>query len=296
MEKPFLNVNYLIIILLNILLLLFGFDFNSSAQPDELILTERASIKKCGLIYDINEQVSYDIDISSGYIYTGGGTLTALHGTISGAFAAAAEEIKIENAESLILSRILQGWDFNHIFQNTFNKIIREAPVEIYIFNDTINRKDIRKGKTEFLNLNINTILKIKVNEYGIILVGNDLYTVYIKANYTITDLTDNKVLAFNTIKYNPGFIKLIQKEDKQSFKNSKEYKNNGVSPDSLFRYNSTEASYYDFVKDDARLLKKELKLASLETCRGIFSFLFLGDGRKTEWINDYRIIPSKDE
>lgn len=299
------NINYFMIFLFNIFLFIVGFSANSFAQPDPLLLQERAMINKCGLVCKVADLVWYDFDITrsngktgSGYVNTTGlntsqavlkvGLYSALDGIALGI-----EEGKIELAESKKLTILMHGWNFERVFRNTLDDLMHEAPFEVYFLNDTINQKDIRRNKDKYLNMGLNSILEIKVPKYGIQSIDNNLFTVFIYANMEFKNLTDNTILASNFFEYNYSFAKKIYNKDIQWYRNSEENKNLGESPDSLFCFPFVKTNYDSFIKENAKMLKKELKIAAVEASRMIYSFLFLTDFRKKEWLNDYRIIPT---
>jgi len=305
MIKCNLNVNYYKIFMFDIFICIVGFNIYSFAQPDPLTLQERALINKCGLVCKVADLVWYDFDItrSNGntgteYVNTSGlnigqATLKAGLYTAVDAIALGIEEGKIELAESKKLTNLMHGWNFERVFRATLDDLMREAPFETYFLSDTINQKDIRKNKDKYLNMGLNAILEINVPRYGIQSIDNNLFTVFIYANLEIKNLTDNTILASKICLYTSKYAKEIYNKDIQWYRDLEKYKNKETSPDSLFCFPYIKTSYDSFIKDNGKLLKKELKIAAVEACRMIYSFLFLADFRKKEWLNDYRIIPT---
>ncbi|MBN1597005.1 MAG: hypothetical protein JW894_01820 [Bacteroidales bacterium] len=294
MIKINLNTDYFNIFLLCIYIFTGGFNINSFAQPDHLTFQEKANIKKCGLICEIDDHVSFDIIVNSNYIYTGEGFYLGMAGTILGALDASSEEYRIEQRESIKLSNLLNGWNFDNVFRNNLKDLMEEAPFEIDLFNDTITHKQIRKSRNDYLNKGLNYIIDVKVNKYGIQGAGSGLFTVFIIINVKVKDLTYNTIIAEKFIAYNYNCAQENYAQDLEWYKISEEYKNTGIPPDSLIIFPIVKTDYENFINNNGKLLKKELKIAAVEACREICSFLFLSDYRKKEWFNDYRLIPAR--
>lgn len=284
--------NCLKILLFNACLYTAGYNIHAFAQSDPLTFQERASIKKCGLICIVDENVSFDIDINSNYTYLGEGFYLGMAGTISGALSAAQKEISIERYESAKLINLMQGWSFSQVFVNTLKNILKEAPFEVIILSDTITQKQVRKNKSEYLKAGLNTIMDIKVNRFGIQAVGNDLFTVFVTVYIRIRDITNNTIIAHRLIEYNNNCALENYYEDIKWYLSTEDCRNKEVSPNNLLLNPIAETNYDSFVENKGELLKKQLKIAALETCREIFSFLFLSDYRKKDWMNDYRLMP----
>ncbi|MBN2571616.1 MAG: hypothetical protein JXA68_05770 [Ignavibacteriales bacterium] len=269
---------------------------NSFAQTDPLTFEEKAKIKKCGLILEIDDHIRYDTDIQHPRY------------SLMGPLQAATYAANFEKAISAIITKYINGWNFIPVFRNTFYEIFKEVPFEIDILNDTITRKQIRKNRNEYLSMGLNTIIDIKVSSYGIheirfygiqafkhnLCFKDNLCTIYIRLKIIVEDLTTKTIIAEEYIEYNYNYAQENYTKDIEWYKISEEYKNTGIPPDSLITFPIVKKDFYSFINNNGQMLKRELKIAALETCREIYSFLFLSNCRKKEWFNDYRLVPSR--
>lgn len=290
------------LLLPSLVISLVGCGTTSFVNTVHLPKSEFEFIKKCGFICVVSERMSFDIDVpvSADYIYMPYTLRDASFNIQLGYVAATSivtgflsglEEAIIEDKESYKLSELLSDWDIALVFRNTFFQLLKDQSLfEIVQLNGPIPRKEIKNNSTMFLKKGIDTILDIHVTDYGI-QSKSEGFVVFMNATLEIINLKTNEVVASTTVIFDYDNAVMLHENNKRIYMNSEDFALDSIQADSIFSFPVAIESYYGFVKDQGKLLKRELKLASLETSRELLAFLKLYN-RESLFRNEYRFRP----
>ena len=256
---------------------------------------EKANINDWGIVTATCANISYDVSVDNRAVYTGGGLLGAIVAAVDAQIQADNIESSIEKGGTTGLGFFLDDWNFGSVFQQTFfsefKKSNPDASVRLY---DEILYEDLQKKNLPKQVRDCDVIMDIHITKYGLESERTDGFSVFMNVTMELIRVDDKKKIASHTIRFDKEYVEIMKRQmydlyakqlaelEKEKFPKGKQFnyiqfKKTIPPPDQIFSLPFTVRSIQDYVKSDASLLKKQLKLAATEVSRALIQFLQLG-------------------
>ncbi len=275
------------------LLILIGGCTNASFIPTvPLPEHEKSLINSWGIVTASCAKISYDVDVSVTPVYTGGGLLGAIASGISAGIEASSIESSIESGGTAAMGLFLDDWNFDNIFRQTFYNEFRQGQSKnnVHLLEDVFY-EELNNDSLPASALSCDAVLDVHITHYGLESKGTSGFSVFMNATMELIRVKDNQKIASHTIRFDQDFVESLKIEiynryAKQQADLKKQQLPEGASfnytqfrktippPATVFDIPFTVRPVNEYFRNDALLLKKELKLAATELSRALIQFL----------------------